>query len=83
VRESYLAHLTELGGVTLEEGERIAEERRSALQKSFDEARDPEFSPPPSPPTGIWRRYQGGPEGAAEPSRRAWGARSSRRCCGR
>ena len=67
VRESYLAHLTELGGVTLEEGERIAEERRSALQKSFDEARDPEFSPPPSPPTGIWRRYQGGPEGAAEP----------------
>jgi 2-oxoglutarate dehydrogenase E1 component len=68
VRESYLGHLTKLGGVTLEEGEKIAEERRAALQKSFDEARSPEYSDAVSAPTGIWRRYQGGPEGAAEPA---------------
>jgi len=68
VRESYLGHLSELGGVTREEGERIAEERRAALQKSFDEARSPQYPDPASPPTGIWRRYQGGPEGAAEPA---------------
>lgn len=68
VRESYLDHLLRLGGVTREEGERIAEERRAALQKSFDEARSTKQPEAPSAPSGTWLRYQGGPEGAAEPA---------------
>src|SRR5207244_979098 len=37
------------------------------LQKSFDEARSPEYPEEPAAPTGIWKRFQGGPEGSAEP----------------
>lgn len=61
IRDSYLKHLLELGKVTEEEAEQIADEERLDLEKQFDEAKK---APPPEQQTsaGCWQPYFGGRE---------------------
>jgi 2-oxoglutarate dehydrogenase E1 component len=66
VRESYLEHLLELGGVTREEADRIAAERHERLEHALSAARSDEYQPPPPKLAGIWSDYVGGPESAVE-----------------
>ncbi len=62
VRDRYLEHLLELGGVTREEADRIAKERHAALEQEFDKARAEDYAPPVHLPAGIWKGYTGGRE---------------------
>jgi 2-oxoglutarate dehydrogenase E1 component len=62
IRDSYLKHLLQLGKVTEEEANQIAEEKRTDLEKQFSEAKN---SPPPADqptPAGAWQPYVGGRE---------------------
>src|SRR5262249_18202605 len=63
VREGYLEHLLKLGGVTQEEADAIAANRREALEKALAESQ----AGPIKPTTelhGVWSNYSGGPEPA-------------------
>jgi 2-oxoglutarate dehydrogenase E1 component len=62
IRDSYLKHLLQLGKVTEEEANQIAEEQRADLEKQFGEAKN--SPPPPDQPTaaGAWQPYVGGRE---------------------
>jgi 2-oxoglutarate dehydrogenase E1 component len=62
VREGYLEHLLTLGGVTREEADKIAEERRSHLEDELSAARSPEFVHRQHRFTGFWSGYKGGAE---------------------
>lgn len=62
VREGYLEHLEELGGITPEEAERIAAESRQRLEEELSAARSPLYKPKPEARRGLWARYLGGPE---------------------
>jgi 2-oxoglutarate dehydrogenase E1 component len=60
VREGYLEHLLTLGGVTREEADAIAAERRELLEKELSES-----AKAPSAPEqlrGVWASYKGGTE---------------------
>jgi 2-oxoglutarate dehydrogenase E1 component len=61
IRDSYLKHLLELGKVTEEEANQIADAERADLEKQFDEAKK---APPPEQQTsaGYWQPYVGGRE---------------------
>jgi 2-oxoglutarate dehydrogenase E1 component len=67
VREGYLDHLLNLGGLTREEAGEIARQRHEALERELSQAQDETYRPPAEKtPTiqGIWSRgqYVGGPE---------------------
>jgi 2-oxoglutarate dehydrogenase E1 component len=60
VREGYLAHLLELGQVTREEADGIAEARRELLEQELSVARSDDFKPFYPTGQGIWQPYRGG-----------------------
>ena len=62
VRDGYLAHLLKLGGVTREEADQIAIERRRSLERELTEARLKDFVRMPDWLGGLWRGYRGGSE---------------------
>ncbi len=66
VRQGYLDHLKKLGGVTQEQADRIADERRQYLEQHFQQAH---VEPENAGATGkrritsvVWKSFQGGPE---------------------
>jgi 2-oxoglutarate dehydrogenase E1 component len=66
LRESYLEHLLELGKVTREEAEQIAERRRIHLEEELSEARSRLYLPSAQTLGGVWSGYKGGPESEAD-----------------
>ncbi len=65
VREGYLDHLITMGGISREAADRLADERREALEKVFQEMRGPENGPSAvrdGVTTVAWKEYRGGPE---------------------
>ncbi len=62
VREGYLDHLLELGGLTRREADDIAEKRRALLEQALSEARREDYEQPKEAPEGIWHGFIGGPE---------------------
>jgi 2-oxoglutarate dehydrogenase E1 component len=65
VREGYLDHLLQMGGVNSEEANRIAEQRYRNLENELSVARNLEFVKTKQPFGGIWRGYFGGKEDLA------------------
>ncbi len=66
VRDGYLEHLLSLGGVTREEADRIAEQRRTRLEQALSEARSDDYYRPTEPLAGVWEGLHGGPEQAVD-----------------
>lgn len=66
VRDHYLEHLLLLGEVTVDEADRIAEERRAHLESELSVARSEDYVHPPENQGGVWTGYHGGPESTAE-----------------
>jgi 2-oxoglutarate dehydrogenase E1 component len=66
VRDSYLAHLLTLNGLTPDEADRIAVERRAELERELSEARSPHYVPVRERAVGVWSGYHGGPGGDGE-----------------
>ena len=64
VRDSYLDHLLELGGLTRVEADKIAVDRYQHLEEELSKARRPGYVPAPLALRGIWSGYLGGPEQA-------------------
>ncbi|GMW00935.1 MAG: hypothetical protein AMXMBFR84_20720 [Candidatus Hydrogenedentota bacterium] len=68
VRDAYLEHLLELGGITPEEAEEIAIKRREHLEAELSAARSEEakekIAAPKSPSSLglLWKQYRGGPD---------------------
>jgi 2-oxoglutarate dehydrogenase E1 component len=62
VRDGYLEHLLELGGVTRDEADRIAVERREHLERELSEARRPDYVRTQDWLGGFWKGHQGGAE---------------------
>jgi len=60
VRDSYLDHLLTLGDVTLDEADRIAEQRREHLEQELSIARGNGFKHRDDSLAGVWRNYRGG-----------------------
>lgn len=65
VREDYLARLLELGEVTQEEADAIAEARRDLLEEELATARREDFQLKYSALEGNWRGYHGGEDASA------------------
>ena len=63
LREYYLDHLLRLGEVNRTEADRIAVERRAALERDLSEARSSAYAPLREKPAGIWTGYYGGTGG--------------------
>lgn len=62
VRDGYLEHLLELGEVTRDEADRIADQRHELLEEEFEQTKQtPEFFKPQSL-SGVWEGFQGGSE---------------------
>ncbi len=62
VRDGYLEHLLGLGGVTREEADHIAVERREHLERELGAARRPDYKRSQDWLGGFWQGYRGGPE---------------------
>jgi 2-oxoglutarate dehydrogenase E1 component len=62
VRDHYLEHLLLLGGVSVDEAEQIARQRREHLERELSEARREDYVPSAEFPPGIWSGYSGGAE---------------------
>ncbi len=62
VREGYLEHLLTLGGVTREEADALAAQRRDLLEKELSESQSPKAVPSEPRRGGAWAKYKGGPE---------------------
>lgn len=62
VREGYLDHLLALGGVTREEADKIAEDRRERLEAALSESRHASYRLPQEPMKGVWANYCAGAE---------------------
>ena len=60
VRDIYLEHLLKLGGITREEADKIAEDRRERLEKEFEQARTSKFTDDSPTLQGMWKGYYGG-----------------------
>ena len=60
VREAYLERLLELGEVTREEADKIAEERREELERELSVARAGDFAHQYQAYEGLWQGYLGG-----------------------
>jgi 2-oxoglutarate dehydrogenase E1 component len=65
VREGYLEHLLRMKGLTEAEAARIAERRRTVLEKELSEARSQSYRAPLTELEDSWRGYLGGPENEA------------------
>lgn len=65
VREGYLEHLLELGGLTREEADQIAAERYDHLEQELAVARSDDYVPRSQAYGGIWKPYRGGPDAEA------------------
>jgi 2-oxoglutarate dehydrogenase E1 component len=63
LREYYLDHLLRLGEVNRSEADRIALERRAALERDLSEARSHTYAAHRETPTGVWTGYYGGTGG--------------------
>jgi 2-oxoglutarate dehydrogenase E1 component len=61
VHEAYLTHLLQLGGVTREEADAIADRRRQSLENELSEARAKDYHVPDHV-RGAWGGYVGGHE---------------------
>jgi 2-oxoglutarate dehydrogenase E1 component len=68
VREGYLDHLLNLGGLTRAEADEIARRRHEALERELTQAQDEAYKPPAEKIQGVWARghYRGGPENEVE-----------------
>ncbi len=66
VRDGYLEHLLKLGGLTREEADRIAEERRQRLEQALAEARNANTHASVEVPSGVWQGYHGGDANTAK-----------------
>src|SRR5665213_924366 len=64
VREGYLGHLLNLGGLSREEADEIARRRRDALEQELSQAQAENGLPPMEKARSIWvaGQYTGGPE---------------------
>ena len=62
VREGYLEHLLKLNGVTTEEADKIATERRDHLEQELSAAHSPDYRHPNEALRGIWNGCAGGLE---------------------
>ena len=62
VRDGYLEHLLRLGGVSKEQADQIAIERREHLEKELTEARRRDYIQTFKWLGGYWEGYRGGPE---------------------
>lgn len=65
VRDGYLEHLLELGGVTRSEADQVAVERRITLEEDLQEARRSDYVRAYDALDDVWNHYRGGPEAAA------------------
>jgi 2-oxoglutarate dehydrogenase E1 component len=65
VREGYLDHLLELGGVSRQEAEQIAEERQAHLERELASARSDNWVPHQDMLNKVWKGYRGGKESEA------------------
>ena len=66
VREGYLEHLLKDGEVTVDEANAIATKRRESLEKELSESQSSK-APANSERSGIWGKFNGGPEPAKDP----------------
>ncbi|MBW3543011.1 MAG: 2-oxoglutarate dehydrogenase E1 component, partial [Planctomycetes bacterium] len=62
VREGYLDHLLSLGGVTRDEADMIADQRREQLEAELQAARGDDYVHHPQAMGGVWEGYRGGRE---------------------
>ena len=62
VRESYLKRLLEMGEITRQEADAIAEIRQAKLEREFELAQQEEFVEDLQTMGGYWQGYHGGPE---------------------
>ena len=65
VREGYLEHLLSQGGVTVEEADRIAAERRGHLEQELTAARSDDYVGAGGRRSSHWSGYQGGSDESA------------------
>jgi len=65
LREAYLDHLLQLGGITQAEADQIAAARREQLEQELSAARQGGFGPTLQPFQGLWQPYRGGAESNA------------------
>ncbi|MDA8746071.1 2-oxoglutarate dehydrogenase E1 component, partial [Rubripirellula amarantea] len=65
VLSGYLDHLLELGGVSRQEAEQIADERQAHLERELASARSDNFVPLQDMLNKVWKGYRGGPESGA------------------
>jgi 2-oxoglutarate dehydrogenase E1 component len=66
VRDLYLRQILALGTLTREDADRIAVERRAALEQDLSEARSPSYVAARLAATGVWSGYRGGVGGDDE-----------------
>lgn len=67
VREGYLEHLLELGGVTRDEADNIVAARRAMLEKELGAVDEPpKMNRKRSELATLWRQYRGGPDSEVE-----------------
>lgn len=66
VLKAYTNNLIQLGKVTPEEAEQIAEKRQQMLEEELTAARSKEYQPLEQAPKGVWKEYFGGPEQSAD-----------------
>ncbi len=62
VRQVYEDRLIALGVLTKEQADAIGLERKTALDKALEEARQGDFNQPPNAMGGLWAPFFGGPE---------------------
>ncbi|MCC6648004.1 MAG: 2-oxoglutarate dehydrogenase E1 component [Polyangiaceae bacterium] len=65
VREVYVRRLTELGKLTVEEANEIAETSRRELYAGLEESKKGDWAKLPDTGGGVWKGYKGGPDAAA------------------
>jgi 2-oxoglutarate dehydrogenase E1 component len=63
VREGYLDHLLKLGGLSRQEADSIAVQRREQLEKALSESTSDDYRPGQDALRGLWSGYKGGPAG--------------------
>ncbi|MBM4363406.1 MAG: 2-oxoglutarate dehydrogenase E1 component, partial [Deltaproteobacteria bacterium] len=66
VRDGYLEHLLAMGGITREEADAIAVDRRAHLEQELTVARQKDYKKVVDWLGGYWQGYTGGPESAAD-----------------
>lgn len=66
VREAYLDRLKQLGGVSDDDADRIAQRRTELLDKELTAAREEKNAPKVEGPQGLWKGYTGGLEKDAD-----------------